>query len=123
MIIMCFDQLDNSNRLIPDKLIPVPTYQKYLEDGQVWQIASKYSLKFRASSTDRQAWLEFIIDNETVYSDVVTAGSEFDYYKDIRYKEYVDTNLTIFTTNISSVFLGQKDFIILKDSELLQQIS
>jgi len=104
---------------IMDKFISVPTYQKYLEDGQTWQIADKYSLKFKASSMDRQAWLEFMIDNKTVEDHVVTAGSLFDYYTDIRYKEYTDTNMTIFTANVSSVFLGQKDFIILKDSELL----
>ncbi len=104
---------------IMDKFISVPTYQKYLEDRQIWQIADKYSLKFRASSTDRQAWLEFKIDNKTVEDEVVTAGSLFDYYTDIRYKEYTDTNTTIFTSNISSVFLGLNDFIILKDSELL----
>ncbi len=109
-----FDQLG-----IMDKFISIPTYQKYLEDGQTWQFADNYSLKFRTSSTDRQAWLEFIIDNKTVEDDVVTAGSMFDYYTDIRYKEYTDTNMTFFTTNVSSVFLGQKDFIILKDSELL----
>ncbi|MFZ2412114.1 MAG: S-layer protein domain-containing protein, partial [Candidatus Methanoperedens sp.] len=104
---------------IMDKFISAPTYQKYLEDGQTWQMADNYSLKFKASSTDRQAWLEFIIDNKTVEDHVVTAGSVFDYYTDIRYKETTDTNMTIFTTNVSSVFLGQKDFIILKDSELL----
>jgi hypothetical protein len=109
-----FDQLG-----IMDKFISVPTYQKYLEDGQTWQMADNYSLKFKASSTDRQAWLEFRIDNKTVEDDVVTAGSVFDYYTDIRYKEYTDTNMTIFTTNVSSVFLGQKDFIVLQDSQLL----
>lgn len=109
-----FDQLG-----IMGKFISVPTYQKYLEAGQRWQMADNYSLKFKASSTDRQAWLEFIIDNNTVEDRVVIAGSFFDYYTNIRYKDNTETNTTIFTTNVSSVFLGQKDFIILKDSELL----
>lgn len=109
-----FDQLG-----IMDKFISVPNYQKYLEDGQTWQFGDNYFLKFIASSTDRQAWLDFIIDNKTVEEDVVTAGSVFTYGPGVRYKGYTDTNMTIFTTNVSSVFLGQKNFIILNDSELL----
>ncbi|MCX9025575.1 MAG: S-layer protein domain-containing protein [Candidatus Methanoperedens sp.] len=101
------------------KFISVPHFQKYLEDGQIWQIADNYSLKFRASSTDRQAWLEFKINNETVEEDVVSAGSVFTYVPGVRYKGYADTNMTILTANVSNVFLGQKDFIVLQDSQLL----
>jgi hypothetical protein len=101
------------------KFISVPHFQEYLEDGQIWQIADDYSLKFRASSMDRQAWLEFRINNDTVQEDVVTAGSVFTYEPGVRYKGYTDTNMTIFTANVSTVFLGQKDFIVLQDSQLL----
>ncbi len=101
------------------KFISVPHFQQYLEDGQIWQIADDYSLKFKASSTDRQAWLEFRINNDTVEDDVVSAGSVFTYEHGVRYKEYTDTNMTILTANVSTVFLGQKDFIVLQDSQLL----
>ncbi|MCZ7380719.1 MAG: hypothetical protein O8C64_03965 [Candidatus Methanoperedens sp.] len=101
------------------KFISVPHFQQYLEDRQIWQIADNYSLKFKASSTDRQAWLEFMINNATVEDDVVSAGSVFTYEHGVRYKEYTDTNMTILTANVSTVFLGQKDFIVLQDSQLL----
>ncbi|MDD5616869.1 MAG: S-layer protein domain-containing protein [Candidatus Methanoperedens sp.] len=103
---------------IMDKFISAPRYQKYLEDGQTWQISDKYSLRFKASSTDRLAWLEFMIDNKTVEDNVVSTGSVFTYEPDLNYNSNSD-NMTIFTTNVTSVFLGKKDFIILEDSELL----
>jgi hypothetical protein len=103
---------------IMDQFIPVPKHQKYLEDGQTWQISDRYSLRFKASSTDRLAWLEFLIDGVTVEDKVVTAGSFFNYQPDLKYSANSD-NITIFTTNVTSVFLGKKDFIILENSELL----
>jgi hypothetical protein len=104
--------------------ISFPGYQKYLESGQIWQITDNYSLNFKASSTDRIAWLEFLIDNEpveqdAVQKDFVTANSVFSYEPDIRYRKYAEDNITIFSTNITSVFMGQKDFILLEDSQLL----
>lgn len=103
---------------IMDKFISVPKYEKYLEGGQTWQISEKYSLRFKASSTDRLAWLEFMIDNKTVEDNVVSTGSVFNYRPDLNYNSNSD-NMTLFTTNVTSVFLGKKDFIILEDSELL----
>jgi hypothetical protein len=75
-------------------------------------------LRFKASSTDRLAWLEFMIDGETVEDNVVSTGSVFTYEPDLDYNSDSD-NMTIFTTNVTSVFLGKKDFIILEDSQLL----
>lgn len=43
----------------------------------------------------------------------------FSYEPDIRYRKFADTNMTVFTTNITSVFMGQKDFILLEGSQLL----
>jgi hypothetical protein len=105
--------------------ISFPSYQKTMESGQIWQIADNYSLTFKASSTDRIAWLEFMMDNkpvepEFVEKDFITAGTVFTYDPDLYYRKSGDkTNMTIFTTNITSVFLGKNDFIILESPRLI----
>jgi hypothetical protein len=97
------------------KHLPFSSLQKKLIEGGTWNISEGYSLRINEVSTERKnVWLTLIINNSSV-EDTVT-GSEFTYKPGIRYKENTETNITIFTSNISSIFLGSPNFIELNDA-------
>lgn len=96
--------------------LPSPALQKYLKEGETWNIGEKFSLKLNEVSTDsKQALLALMINNSVVEDWAVTSGSEFNYTRPIRYKGYEDTNVTIFSANLASVAQANPNFVILKD--------
>ncbi|VVB85238.1 Cytochrome c7 c [uncultured archaeon] len=106
-----FDQLRNNS----GKYLSVPDKQKYLKEGETWNIADNYSLKVNEVSTDsKDAWLTLMIDGSIAESRVVPLGAELEYTPGIRYKAYTETNVTVFTAKINYISQGP-NFIILGD--------
>ena len=98
------------------KFISSSSLQKYLKTGETWNIADKYSLTLREITTDsKEAWLVLMINNRTVKEELVKKGSTFEYTPGLGYKEFTETNVTVFTAKIDAVSQGNPDFIILKD--------
>ncbi|MCX9011253.1 MAG: S-layer protein domain-containing protein [Candidatus Methanoperedens sp.] len=107
-----FDQLGNQ----PGKFLNTLSRQKYLIEGETWNISDNYSLKLNEVSTDSNlSWLTLSIDGSVVKDDVAGIGSAFIYSPGIKYKDTTGTNVTIFTANITAVFQGRPNFILLKD--------
>lgn len=93
-----------------------PSKQKYLKEGEAWNIADNYSVKLREVSTDsKKAFLSLMIDNRVVMDDTVDSGQEFRYAPAIRYNDYAERNVTVFTARVASVAQGSPNFVILKD--------
>lgn len=106
-----FSQLGNAGKFISSSSL-----QKYLKTGETWNIADKYSLTLREITTDsKEAWLVLMINNRTVKEELVKKGSTFEYTPGLGYKEFTETNVTVFTARIDAVSQGNPDFIILKD--------
>ncbi|MCZ7394157.1 MAG: hypothetical protein O8C56_12680 [Candidatus Methanoperedens sp.] len=98
------------------KFLPSPTSQKYLTEGETWNIGENVSLKLNGVSTDsKQALLALMINNSVVQDWAVTSGSEFNYTRALRYKGYEDTNVTVFSANLASVAQANPNFILLKN--------
>jgi len=107
-----FDQLENQ----PGKFLNTISRQKYLMEGETWNISDDYSLKLKEVSTDSNlSWLTLSIDGSVVKDDVAGIGSAYIYSPEIKYKDTTGTDVTIFTANITAVFQGRPNFILLKD--------
>ncbi len=98
------------------KFISYSTPQKYLKEGETWNITDNYYLKLNQDTTDsREAWLTLTINGNVVEEDVAAKGGEFKYTPKIRYRDYTGTNVTVFTAKIDAISQGKQNFIILKD--------
>ncbi len=107
-----FKQLNSD----PGKFISSSSQQKYLKEGETWNITDNYYLKLNEVTTDSQeAWLTLMINGTIVESDMVKKGSEFRYTPGVSYKDYTETNVTVFTARIDAISQGKPNFIILKD--------
>ncbi len=96
------------------KFFPSSSLQKKLIEGETWNISEGYSLRINEISTDRKnIWLTLLI-NKSVVEDTIV-GTDFTYEPGIRYKDNSKTNLSIFSTKISSIFLGNPNFILIND--------
>ncbi|SNQ62305.1 S-layer protein domain-containing protein [Candidatus Methanoperedens nitratireducens] len=106
-----FSQLRNNS----GKYLSVPDKQKYLKEGETWNIADNYSLKVNEVSTDsKEAWLTLMINGSIAESRVVPLGSSLEYTPGIRYKVHTETNITVFTAKINHISQGP-NFVILGD--------
>jgi hypothetical protein len=93
-----------------------PSPEKYLTEGETWDIGENVSLKLYDVATDsKQALLALMINNSVVEDWAVTSGSEFNYTRPIRYKGYEDTNVTIFSAKVASIAQANPNFVLLKD--------
>ncbi|HEY9204341.1 MAG TPA: S-layer protein domain-containing protein [Candidatus Methanoperedens sp.] len=107
-----FNQLENNS----GKYISFPNKQKYLAEGETWNISDNFILKLNEVSTDSKlAWLTLMINNRIVKDEAVSIGQEFQYTPGLRYKELSENNITLFSANITGVFQGKKNFILLND--------
>lgn len=98
------------------RFLTSPTSQKYLTEGETWDIGENVSLKLNGVATDsKQALLALMINNSVVEDWAVTSGSEFNYTRPIRYKGYEDTNVTIFSATLASIAQANPNFVLLKD--------
>ncbi|VVB93926.1 Cytochrome c7 c [uncultured archaeon] len=98
------------------RFLTSPTSQKYLTEGETWDIGENVSLKLNGVATDsKQALLALMINNSVVEDWAVTSGSEFNYTRPIRYKGYVDTNVTVFSAKLASIAQANPNFVVLKD--------
>ncbi len=98
------------------KFLTSPTSQKYLAEGETWNLGENVSLKLNAVATDsKQALLALMINNSVVEDWAVMSGSEFNYTRPIRYKGYEDTNVTIFSAKLASIAQANPNFVVLKD--------
>jgi hypothetical protein len=106
-----FGQLRNDS----GKYLSFPDKQKYLKEGETWNIADNYSLKVNEVSTDSKgAWLTLMINGSIAESRVVPLGSSLEYKPGLRYKVYTETNITVFTAKINYISQGP-NFVILGD--------
>ncbi len=98
------------------RFLTSPTTQKYLREGETWNLGENVSLKLNAVATDsKQALLALMINDSVVEDWAVTSGSAFSYTRPIRYKGYEDTNVTIFSATLASISQANPNFVILKD--------
>ncbi|MCZ7362736.1 MAG: S-layer protein domain-containing protein, partial [Candidatus Methanoperedens sp.] len=97
------------------KFISYSAQEKYLKEGETWNISDNYYLKLNEVTTDSaEAWLTLTIDGVVVEEDVVKKGSEFKYTPGIRYRDDSERNVTVFYAKIDSISQGNPNFIILK---------
>lgn len=98
------------------RFLPSPSLQKYLMEGETWNIGENFSLKLNEVSTDsKAAWLTLMINNSIVDDRVFSSESWFNYTPGIRYKGYTETNITVFSAKVVSVAQGNPNFILLQD--------
>lgn len=107
-----FDQLENYS----GKYGSDPKRKKLLQEGESWNITDKYSLKLNEVSTDSEvALLTLTIDGIIVDISPVRKGDVLKYTPAIEYKPFNKTNVTVFTANITGIFQGKNNFILLED--------
>lgn len=101
---------------VTGRFFPVSGGQKNLKEGETWNISERVLLRLNRVSTDsREAWLRLTIDDRVVEERVLKSGSELTYAPGIRYKQYTEANVTIFTAYIASTAQGTPNFIVLQN--------
>jgi hypothetical protein len=107
-----FAQLENFS----GKYSPDPYKKKYLKEGETWNISDNYSLKLNEVSTDSEvALLTLTINGMIVESGPISKGHELKYTPDIEYRQFTQTNVTVFIANVTNVFQAKTNFILLED--------
>jgi len=93
-----------------------PSKKKYLKEGETWSISDNYSLKLEEVSTDSDvALLTLTVDGIIVESGPIRKGHKLDYTPSIDYKPYAQTNVTVFTANVTDIFEAKTNFILLDE--------
>src|SRR4030067_2037848 len=96
--------------------ISIPKLQKLLKEGDTWNLADNYALKLNEVSTESEmAWLTLTINGTVVEDSTVPLGYQFNYTPGLKYKEGSINNITVFSANVSAIFQGTPNFVILTD--------
>jgi PGF-pre-PGF domain-containing protein len=103
------------NQSSSDKFISDMKFQKILEEGETWDIAQDYSLRVDGVSSNGDEVILTLRINDIIEQQLIKSGTEFNYTPGIRYREFWDTNVTVFTANVSAIGKGNTNYVILKD--------
>ncbi|MDD5615883.1 MAG: S-layer protein domain-containing protein [Candidatus Methanoperedens sp.] len=96
------------------KYFSYPKLQKYLKEGDTWNIADNYALKLNEVSTESKlAWMNLTINGAVVEDAAVPLGYRFNYTPGLKYKDASMNNITVFTANVSAISQGAPNFVIL----------
>ncbi len=96
------------------KYFSYPKLQKYLKEGDTWNIADNYALKLNEVSTESKlAWMNLTINGAVVEDAAVPLGYRFNYTPGLKYKDASINNITVFTANVSAISQGAPNFVIL----------
>jgi hypothetical protein len=103
------------NQSSSEKFISYMTFQKILQEGETWDIAQDYSLRVDGVSSNGEEVILTLRVNNIIEQQLIKSGTEFNYTPGLRYREFSDNNVTVFTANVSAIGNGNTNYVILKD--------
>jgi PGF-pre-PGF domain-containing protein len=110
------------NQSSSDKFISDMTFQKVLKEGETWNIAQNYSLRLDGVSSNSEEAILTLKINDILEQQLIKSGTEFNYTPALRYREFWDNNVTLFTANVTAIGKGNDNYVILKDVVARSQI-
>jgi hypothetical protein len=103
------------NQSSSDKFISYLTFQKVLKEGETWDIAQNYFLRLDGVSSNGEDVILTLRVNDIIEQQLIKSGTEFNYTPALRYREFWNTNVTIFSANVSAIGNENANYVILKD--------